>query len=272
MFTYKNFVSRNLGYISEPTQDKISQASLVIAGCGIGSQVADACVRLGFQKFILIDGDMIDVHNLNRQFFFADQIGKNKAQALKENILRTNPNAQVEAFDSFLNNENSHELLSKGDYIIDTIDFLDLEAIVTLHDWANKNHRTILSSFSVGFGAALVVFPPRNGPSWIRDVFNLSHGELRRDLSYSEKYIELFSKMAKDIDPQVLQIMEEVFLKMKDGEACPAPQISVGAHEVAALCSAALVEVIQGGGIKTAPFITITNLRDLLVKSNLSLV
>jgi molybdopterin-synthase adenylyltransferase len=68
-FQYDTFVTRNSGYIDHATQAKIRSSRLLFAGCGLGSSTVICAARSGFQHFVLIDGDTIDAHNLNRQFF-----------------------------------------------------------------------------------------------------------------------------------------------------------------------------------------------------------
>ena len=58
----------------------------MIAGCGIGSTIAEACVRLGFEHLTLIDKDRVEAHNLNRQDFAAADIGTPKVDALARRL------------------------------------------------------------------------------------------------------------------------------------------------------------------------------------------
>ena len=74
-FDYPTLVKRNLGYISNDVQQKIAGTTLLIAGCGMGSAPAICAARTGFTKFILADGDVVDAHNLNRQFYTHADIG-----------------------------------------------------------------------------------------------------------------------------------------------------------------------------------------------------
>ena len=80
-FDYNTFVTRNSGYVSAETQAKIRQKTLLIAGCGIGSSVAICAARMGFDKFVLVDGDVVDAHNLNRQFYDFADIASRKSMA-----------------------------------------------------------------------------------------------------------------------------------------------------------------------------------------------
>lgn len=80
-------------YFTAEQLDKIHHTGVLIAGCGgLGSNIAQILVRCGFRKLTLIDYDIVDNSNLNRQFFFPNQIGKPKTEALAENLLRLEPN------------------------------------------------------------------------------------------------------------------------------------------------------------------------------------
>jgi molybdopterin/thiamine biosynthesis adenylyltransferase len=267
-FNYDQFISRNQGYIPKEVQNEISKTRLLIAGCGIGSQLADSASRMGFCNFHLVDGDTVDIHNLNRQFFFFDQVGKSKVEALKDNILRINPISKVKVSPIHIDSQNAKALVQESDIIFDTIDFLDLSAIVALHDEALLNQKTVFSSFSVGFGAALIYIPPQKREhSWIRDIFSLPvHGSVENK-SYALEFINLFKNLSPIIDSEVVKIMSSVFQEMADGKVCPAPQISSGAHSVAALGSAALAFHFRGENLPSAPLILINDLKSNKVHS-----
>ena len=85
-FSYDSLVSRNSGYVSAQIQAKIRSCKLLIAGCGIGSSPAICAARMGFETFTLVDGDTVDNHNLNRQFYDFADIGRLKVDALKDQI------------------------------------------------------------------------------------------------------------------------------------------------------------------------------------------
>jgi molybdopterin/thiamine biosynthesis adenylyltransferase len=270
---YEELTSRNIGYVEQITQEKIAQTRVLIAGCGIGSQVAEAAARLGFQKFVLIDGDTVDASNLNRQSFFNHQIDQPKVLALKENILRINSEAQVTALHQLLSPENSAEIVFQSDLIFDTIDFLDLKAIVALHDQAHSQKKMIISSFSVGFGAAAICFAPnKRSHSWIREIFDLPLKGDIGSVSYVERYIKLFSNLAAGLDPVVLNVMTKVFRDLADGKTCPAPQIAPGASAVAALCLSAAVQYLAGESITGGPEMVVLNLLTSLRSPGFQLV
>ena len=71
--------------------DDLKQKKVGIAGCGgLGSNCAVALARVGVGTLVIADFDVISHSNLNRQYFFFDQIGLKKSAALKDNINKKN--------------------------------------------------------------------------------------------------------------------------------------------------------------------------------------
>ncbi|MBC7465147.1 MAG: ThiF family adenylyltransferase [Bdellovibrio sp.] len=244
---------RNLGYIDLETQAKLAQTTILFAGCGVGSAPAEAAARLGILNFILVDGDIVEEHNLNRQSFEFDDIGKSKVESLKKRILRINPKAKVEAIHNLVTINNARSFVDKADIVFDTIDFLDLEAIVGLHDAANSNSKPIVSLFTAGFGAVGIFVPAEQKErSWIRELFQLADGDLKNE-SYTEHFFTFFQRLAIHLNPAVQQTMMNVFQKMKDGIPCPAPHVVAGSLSAAALGMHWLTKYLTKEPIKSAP-------------------
>ena len=94
-----------------------------IAGCGgLGSNAAVALARVGIGKLVLVDSDRVDASNLNRQYFFRDQIGMPKVEALKQNIHAIDPEITIEAHMLTLDPEQVVECFSGCDLIIEAFD------------------------------------------------------------------------------------------------------------------------------------------------------
>ena len=99
-----------------------------IAGCGgLGSNCAVALARVGIGHLVIADFDSIDVSNLNRQYFFLDQVGEKKAYALRDNIVKINPEVKVTAFDIRLDKHNVRELFIDCDIIVEAFDLADMK-------------------------------------------------------------------------------------------------------------------------------------------------
>jgi len=94
-----------------------------IAGAGgLGSNVAVNLVRTGINSLKVVDFDEIDESNLNRQFYFRDQIGHKKVKALYENLKRINPSLDLTIVDRKIKRENIHEIFSDCDIVVEAFD------------------------------------------------------------------------------------------------------------------------------------------------------
>lgn len=83
-------------YLSEQQLAMIQSRKIGIGGAGgLGSNVAVALVRCGFRDFEIIDHDVVDATNLNRQAYLTDDIGRDKVSALNGHLRRINPDARV---------------------------------------------------------------------------------------------------------------------------------------------------------------------------------
>ena len=80
-------------------QKRFASASVAVCGLGgLGSHIAFALARVGIGRLILIDFDKVEITNLNRQQYKADQIGLDKTEALKRNLKEIAPYVQTETF------------------------------------------------------------------------------------------------------------------------------------------------------------------------------
>jgi len=252
-FSYSVLTERNSAYIPSATQQKIRDCKLLIAGCGIGSGVAICAARTGFENFILADGDVVGQSNLNRQFFDFSDIGKLKVDALKDHILRINPEARVETVPVHLDAANTAGLVERSDLVFDTIDFLALPAVHRLHRAARDHRKPIFTAFNVGFGAFLWFFPP-DGNSPAIDRFLKIPGAVESDyLSYAESFGTLFAQAKDTLDAEVVAHVSEVIGRMRDGTPCPASQVASGVFAVAAMAVSNICSIFDGLPVPSSP-------------------
>ena len=102
-----------------------------IAGSGgLGSNCAVALARVGIGKLIIADFDTIDETNLNRQYFFYDQIGQKKVVALCDNIKKINPDTIVECHDVKLDPDKILELYSECNVIVEAFDLAEAKQMI----------------------------------------------------------------------------------------------------------------------------------------------
>lgn len=102
---------------------KKEEAVIGIAGCGgIGSNTAVMLCRSGFRRFVLADFDVVCESNLNRQFFFRDQLGRAKTEALAENLRRIEPSLQLSLFNEKLTSRRAREIFADCDVLAEGFD------------------------------------------------------------------------------------------------------------------------------------------------------
>jgi len=107
-------------------KDVLRNKTVGIAGAGgLGSNCAVSLVRVGLGNLIIADFDVVSESNLNRQYFFRDQIGMKKVVALQDNLLRINSGLKLTLFDERLDPGSIVKLFSNCDVIVEAFDAAD---------------------------------------------------------------------------------------------------------------------------------------------------
>ena len=113
-------------------QQAFSSATVAICGLGgLGSNIAIALARAGIGKLILIDFDRVDITNLHRQQYKADQIGRYKTEALADNLREIAPYIELEMHTERITEENAVTLLKDADVICEAFDDAECKAMLT---------------------------------------------------------------------------------------------------------------------------------------------
>ena len=140
----------------EKAQKSFEYATVAICGLGgLGSNIAFALARAGIGKLILIDFDSVDITNLHRQQYKANQIGMSKTEALKKNLSEIAPYVTVETHSVRITESNAEELLKKADIICESFDDAECKAmLVNLVTERMSEKYLIASSGMAGMGSA----------------------------------------------------------------------------------------------------------------------
>lgn len=126
-----DFLKGLLNYIKEEQLEKIQKVKIGVAGTGgLGSNCAFNLVRSGFKKFKIVDFDIVEPSNLNRQFFFLDQINMPKVEALKDNLKRINPDVEIETVYKKITPENVKDMFSDCDVVVEAFDKVKYKKII----------------------------------------------------------------------------------------------------------------------------------------------
>jgi len=109
---------RDLGVLSA-----LNAGVVGIAGAGgLGSNAAASLTRAGVGRLIIADFDRVEVSDLNRQFFFLEQVGKLKVEALAENLKKMNPFSAVEIHEARIDRDNVESIFAAADLLIEALD------------------------------------------------------------------------------------------------------------------------------------------------------
>lgn len=112
-------------------QEKFSRGRVAICGLGgLGSRVAELLTRAGVGYLRLIDFDRLEATNLNRQWYFMEQLGRYKAEALADNLRRITPYAELDVHTVRITEDNLASLLADVDVIVEAFDNATCKAML----------------------------------------------------------------------------------------------------------------------------------------------
>ena len=136
--------------INEDNFKKIAKTKILLVGIGgVGSFAFEALIRSGFQDITVIDKDVVELSNLNRQLVAnLNTINMNKVDVAKDMARKINENIKIKGIKEFLKAENMNLLSDDYDYIIDACDTLNTK--LELIKYAELNNINIISSMGVG--------------------------------------------------------------------------------------------------------------------------
>lgn len=143
--------SRSARVIGERGLEKLNNCSVIVFGLGgVGGAAAESLVRAGIGTIGIVDKDVVDITNLNRQIMATEStVGLPKTQATAERLLSINPNVKIHKYDLFYLPDTACEIdLSQYDFIVDCID--NVTAKLELIARANELNIPVISSMGTG--------------------------------------------------------------------------------------------------------------------------
>ncbi len=256
-FDAPTLLSRNWAFISADIQAKLDGVTILLAGVGLASRIATVGMRTGFRRFILADGDSVELSNLNRQSFTLGQVGHNKAEAAAEGLRAIRPDAVIETIPAFLDTESLKAPLAKADFVINSIDF-DNPALFALNRLAREQGKTALMPLNLGWGGAVVVFTP-DAPS-LESYLGLPEDASTSMDRIAGLMVQRTLSAAKGGVPPYLATTLSDFVT--NGQNWPnQPQLGVAAALTAAMSVRAIVALVAGEPLRVAPAVNHVDLR-----------
>ncbi len=151
---------RNLGTVGLEGQSKLLRSTVAVVGLGgLGGYVTEALARMGVGRLILIDGDVFEEHNFNRQLLSAEKLaGVPKVQVARQRVAAINSAVEVVAHAAMLGRENLPHLLKGANVVVDALDRLPVRLI--LQEGAQALNIPMVHGSIAGFlGQVMTIFP-----------------------------------------------------------------------------------------------------------------
>ena len=154
-------------YLTADERAVLGRVRIGIAGAGgLGSNCAMHLVRAGVRRLVVADFDIVNESNLNRQFFFRDQLGMKKVEALKANLLRIDPEADIEAVDARLDAESTRELFRDCDIVVEAFDAVAAKTML-LATLMGTGKKLVTASGLAGWGRSNALCVKRMGANLV---------------------------------------------------------------------------------------------------------
>lgn len=165
---FKERYDRNFNTFSPENQQRLEASTVAVIGLGgLGGSVCEMLARVGIGKLILVDGDVFEVSNLNRQILSEERlIGVPKAEAARDRVRAINSGVKIIHRVEFLDEKNLYEQIKESDVVMDCLDSIDTR--FKLQDAAKKASVPIVSGAIAGVtGQVTTIFPEDKGYSLI---------------------------------------------------------------------------------------------------------
>lgn len=236
--------SRNRLYLSEEDQERIKHFRILLGGAGIGSVIAECALRFGFESITVVDGDRVELSNLNRQNYQYDDIGKYKAECLARRLKKINPSADVRFIADFIDSDNVAGMISDCDIAVNALDFKSDIPFLFDRLCAEKGLH-VLHPYNLGWAGLVTVIDPFG-----RQVSTLSDGE----------YCGFELKMAGYVRDSLVSVAKGqdwldgiITQYQKEAAVLPPPQLSVASWIVAGLCVDVMFRIATERPVKYFP-------------------
>lgn len=151
---------RNMAALTEEECARLAEKRIAVVGCGgLGGAVIEALARIGVGYLRVIDGDVFEESNLNRQLLCTESsLGREKALVAAERIEAINGEVKAEPMVAFLSEGNAASLLSDVDCVVDCLDNLEARFWMA-HACQNAGLPLVYGAIAGWFGQVCTVYP-----------------------------------------------------------------------------------------------------------------
>ncbi len=263
MLNYQEFVSSASAFVSHDLQEKIRTTRILIAGNGsIGNPIATMLARSGAEYITNADPEVIEVRNLARQEYFSNQVGKNKAEMTKLNILAINPNATqaVKSISQGITYDNVLELVEGSDIIIDGIDIRSSEMTWELHKNAAKFKKPVIVGYDLAGTAMIKIYrydlkqmsplDDEISETAIKEFVKIKTKYHEGKISESQYLDYVYEVLTGPINPFLVPVEQFKEIINRKAEDTGTAQIGTTARLVSVLVVEAIKQILAGEPVK----------------------
>lgn len=163
MFEIRERHSRNIPALSVQDMEKLAGSKVLVVGCGgLGGNIIEYLARTGVGSLTVVDGDVFEASNLNRQILStSENLGQKKAMAAAERVKAIDPSIDVTPVCEFLTKENASALMADADLVVDALD--NAAARLVLEDAAAEAGLAIVHGAICGWDLQAMLVPPGSG-------------------------------------------------------------------------------------------------------------
>lgn len=157
-FDYKEFINRNIGFVTEEQQHQIQSSKIFVCGVGgMGGACVNSLARMGIEDITIADIDDFELSNINRQVFAnTDTLGKSKVFSTQEQLLKLNPNINITSYEKDWP-DSLDRICDKNKIIINGTD--DILATLLIYRKAKMHGCTVIDAYASPLPSVYVVKP-----------------------------------------------------------------------------------------------------------------
>lgn len=236
MSEYWEMLTRQMPLVNRDEQEKFRNARITVIGCGgIGGQTIEMLARMGVGELVLVDEDVFDLTNLNRQLLSTyENIGKSKSEAAAERVSQINPYVNVTQYKEHVDGENIDELIKDSRLVIDALD-------------------NVLTRVIVSRKAREYKIP------FIHGAIHGTLGQITTFLPNTKSYEEMF-----DLPSLNRELTDEVVESLKNITSGPPPVIGPTPNLISCIEAMEAYKIVTGiGKVTVAPKVLTFDLLDL---------
>lgn len=211
MDVYQNMISRQKEIFSEEEQEILRTTPIVIIGCGgLGGTIIEQFVRAGFEELTIVDQDVFDETNLNRQVRSnLGTVGKSKVKITKSAMEQINPNINITDYDLTIDEKNISKILKGNKILVDAVDNVYTRVLISRE--AKQQGMVFVHSAVEKTMGQLSVFEP-NSVSY-EELFRLKSVDKALDDDVKNYLLSISAKK-----PQVLGVTPSIFGSLQVNE------------------------------------------------------